>query len=174
MKTGNTPAASRRRPMTNRASMEPGHEDREYHGPTSAPKPVPRASMEPGHEDREYMRMNGLMDITALPQWSPVMKTGNTTPSPARASLSILPQWSPVMKTGNTRGGCYMLSYTHRASMEPGHEDREYTSPRSISDLSSAPQWSPVMKTGNTPSRRVRGVEATEPQWSPVMKTGNT
>ena len=50
------------------------------------------ASMEPGHEDREYMRMNGLMDITALPQWSPVMKTGNTRPScgasPARSSLN--------------------------------------------------------------------------------------
>ena len=59
--------------------MEPGHEDREY-------LPVPErrrgdrpASMEPGHEDREYLwpaLAGGVGDIE--PQWSPVMKTGNT------------------------------------------------------------------------------------------------
>ena len=37
------------------------------------------------------------------PQWSPVMKTGNT-PEGAKDYVRIkLPQWSPVMKTGNTR-----------------------------------------------------------------------
>ena len=34
------------------------------------------------------------------------------------------------------------------ASMEPGHEDREYQPPTPPMQ----PQWSPVMKTGNTGS----------------------
>ena len=35
--------------------------------------------MEPGHEDREYARVQaGQVDTVRLPQWSPVMKTGNT------------------------------------------------------------------------------------------------
>ena len=38
-----------------------------------------------------------------------------------------MPQWSPVMKTGNTPATAG-ASHTHnQASMEPGHEDREYT-----------------------------------------------
>ena len=39
---------------------------------------------------------------TAEPQWSPVMKTGNTETPPSSFSTAVLPQWSPVMKTGNT------------------------------------------------------------------------
>ena len=54
MKTGNTRPAPRRSPPLRRASMEPGHEDREYIGPTA--------------------RYGGFVE----PQWSPVMKTGNT------------------------------------------------------------------------------------------------
>ena len=35
--------------------------------------------MEPGHEDREYTLPRDLVDsYEAMPQWSPVMKTGNT------------------------------------------------------------------------------------------------
>ena len=58
--------------------------------------------MEPGHEDREYIAVE--------------------SPTPWKE----VPQWSPVMKTGNT----YRWVDDHRkdqeASMEPGHEDREY------------------------------------------------
>ena len=59
--------------------MEPGHEDREYGRPVAAHTSGLQASMEPGHEDREYL----LDQVPAgpghlLPQWSPVMKTGNT------------------------------------------------------------------------------------------------
>ena len=59
--------------------------------------------MEPGHEDREYHLVKSeLIANEFLPQWSPVMKTGNT-------GAPLHPQRTP-------RG----------ASMEPGHEDREY------------------------------------------------
>ena len=58
--------------------------------------------MEPGHEDREYAASNITRPAGARPQWSPVMKTGNT----GRLIITIPPQegpqWSPVMKTGNT------------------------------------------------------------------------
>ena len=59
--------------------------------------------MEPGHEDREYgLDPNDLVAGQKMPQWSPVMKTGNTgRPTPDRATEAT-PQWSPVMKTGNT------------------------------------------------------------------------
>ena len=60
------------------ASMEPGHEDREYRyssGPAWKPRP---ASMEPGHEDREYWTALSGARVGFKPQWSPVMKTGNT------------------------------------------------------------------------------------------------
>ena len=55
MKTGNTrhtlPVRQRRR----RASMEPGHEDREYLTRPGHRPGKQLASMEPGHEDREYV-----------------------------------------------------------------------------------------------------------------------
>ena len=34
--------------------------------------------MEPGHEDREYQAGDVTTSTQAGPQWSPVMKTGNT------------------------------------------------------------------------------------------------
>ena len=34
--------------------------------------------MEPGHEDREYGLPLGVAMGMIMPQWSPVMKTGNT------------------------------------------------------------------------------------------------
>ena len=62
-----------------------------------------------------------------MPQWSPVMKTGNTRFG-YRCSWTELraPQWSPVMKTGNTTRRHGILPRQLHASMEPGHEDREY------------------------------------------------
>ena len=36
--------------------------------------------MEPGHEDREYAAIIDRLDKLDTPQWSPVMKTGNTAP----------------------------------------------------------------------------------------------
>ena len=58
--------------------------------------------MEPGHEDREYK--DGWFPTQSYfgPQWSPVMKTGNTDDEIQSAADTALPQWSPVMKTGNT------------------------------------------------------------------------
>ena len=107
--------------------------------------------MEPGHEDREYVGQNLLVDLHDMPQWSPVMKTGNTggswitQPSGCAASMEpghedreyikdiaatpvrfVVPQWSPVMKTGNTFRSFVSASVENSASMEPGHEDREY------------------------------------------------
>ena len=59
--------------------MEPGHEDREYaeRAGTTLRKII--ASMEPGHEDREYEHACLVPDQDCTPQWSPVMKTGNTS-----------------------------------------------------------------------------------------------
>ena len=134
--------------------------------------------MEPGHEDREYADCDLDTEAVKVPQWSPVMKTGNTGASvvePAGegpASMepghedreydtlrsSMLdrfrtPQWSPVMKTGNTPSAG---SHTHDRppSMEPGHEDREYEVGGKHIVHYHLPQWSPVMKTGNTRSSR--------------------
>ena len=54
MKTGNTWCQVGRRQAVHQASMEPGHEDREYPSEHGGHLPHLRASMEPGHEDREY------------------------------------------------------------------------------------------------------------------------
>ena len=35
--------------------------------------------MEPGHEDREYFASSVPLHEVTMPQWSPVMKTGNTS-----------------------------------------------------------------------------------------------
>ena len=106
--------------------------------------------MEPGHEDREYVR------------------------SAAARLGDLLPQWSPVMKTGNTRDTAELLLDGRPASMEPGHEDREYAALLRRIAGEIEPQWSPVMKTGNTPPPVRAPRRSQEPQWSPVMKTGNT
>ena len=82
--------------------------------------------MEPGHEDREYVRGSRRAASLESPQWSPVMKTGNTGGTLTAVAGYAVPQWSPVMKTGNTYLGGIRGA------------------PRTM------PQWSPVMKTGNT------------------------
>ena len=82
--------------------MEPGHEDREYATALLAAGIWYAASMEPGHEDREYSATPSFLPSEPSPQWSPVMKTGNTTSPRNISDLSSAPQWSPVMKTGNT------------------------------------------------------------------------
>ena len=83
--------------------------------------------MEPGHEDREYPGVSlWESQTTDVPQWSPVMKTGNTQGPALLIHRLIQPQWSPVMKTGNTGRPGRAFPPPDRASMEPGHEDREY------------------------------------------------
>ena len=132
--------------------MEPGHEDREYDAGDDLPERGRCASMEPGHEDREYAHVpQHVLHGAGLPQWSPVMKTGNTWRSTQRRSTGSSPQWSPVMKTGNTFSDQRRCLPYKDASMEPGHEDREYEPFAAGPDWEAWPQWSPVMKTGNTP-----------------------
>ena len=58
--------------------------------------------MEPGHEDREYLLRSVKRLDLVRPQWSPVMKTGNTCAEVESLQRMYEPQWSPVMKTGNT------------------------------------------------------------------------
>ena len=58
--------------------------------------------MEPGHEDREYVAAGLGIGYGLMPQWSPVMKTGNTMAASMILFYFAVPQWSPVMKTGNT------------------------------------------------------------------------
>ena len=62
--------------------MEPGHEDREYGRPQGVGRLGLAASMEPGHEDREYKDLTKREAAAVEPQWSPVMKTGNTLGDP--------------------------------------------------------------------------------------------
>mgnify|MGYP000994124577 CR=1 FL=1 len=82
--------------------MEPGHEDREYRNFSGQESRFNLASMEPGHEDREYPGTSIGITYPRMPQWSPVMKTGNTRAVDEQAQELEKPQWSPVMKTGNT------------------------------------------------------------------------
>ena len=56
MKTGNTRHTAAGGVEPGRASMEPGHEDREYIYGAGYLLTSVDASMEPGHEDREYHR----------------------------------------------------------------------------------------------------------------------
>ena len=102
MKTGNTGSHGSEGNLLFAASMEPGHEDREYWFANKLCTKEGWASMEPGHEDREYSMKTYCSTQYEMPQWSPVMKTGNT---PAFLDLALQPD---------------------HASMEPGHEDREY------------------------------------------------
>ena len=55
------------------------------------------------------------------------MKTGNTDASVTFGVDGDMPQWSPVMKTGNTSRRGLARHPLPTASMEPGHEDREYS-----------------------------------------------
>ena len=54
MKTGNTRLTLASQAVKILASMEPGHEDREYRAGRPRIHANQHASMEPGHEDREY------------------------------------------------------------------------------------------------------------------------
>ena len=56
------------------------------------------------------------------------MKTGNTGGDDCQLRRHAQPQWSPVMKTGNTAFESQLFMIVGLASMEPGHEDREYLS----------------------------------------------
>ena len=78
------------------------------------------------------------------------------------------------MKTGNTSSPAPAAPPDTEASMEPGHEDREYAAPRRAVPARYGPQWSPAMKTGNTCAAAFIAFHTDTPQWSPAMKTGNT
>ena len=65
MKTGNTSICSVARRLGRVASMEPGHEDREYDGRDGEAPGGDAASMEPGHEDREYCRKISLSCVSS-------------------------------------------------------------------------------------------------------------
>ena len=80
--------------------------------------------MKTGNTSRPSWSMNS----ANTPQWSPVMKTGNTADRVRGLHVYGGPQWSPVMKTGNTLTGAGHRPRQQLASMEPGHEDREYIS----------------------------------------------
>ena len=58
MKTGNTGRCAVPGGSQQPASMEPGHEDREYTLITFRRSSLIMASMEPGHEDREYGKVD--------------------------------------------------------------------------------------------------------------------
>ena len=95
--------------------------------------------MEPGHEDREYRHINPeYVQAENWPQWSPVMKTGNTPP--AAPQLTPPPPPRASMEPGHEdreylrRQGLSALG-GQLASMEPGHEDREYTIDRAADVL---------------------------------------
>ena len=133
MKTGNTRHCVRGRLHEIGASMEPGHEDREYFAHVPDREIRQRASMEPGHEDREYRGSSSL----ARRQQLASMEPGHEDREYQRCRIL------PVVRLD--------------ASMEPGHEDREYR-PHPVGDSAGEkPQWSPVMKTGNTTGSKLVG-----------------
>ena len=84
------------------ASMEPGHEDREYMDPASFEPSFPMASMEPGHEDREYLAHSSLIARSADASMEPGHEDREYSQQKHRPPPISPPQWSPVMKTGNT------------------------------------------------------------------------
>ena len=175
MKTGNTHQSRRPRRLTAKPQWSPVMKTGNTFRRHDCWCDRTGASMEPGHEDREYdTTFQEYKDQVKKPQWSPVMKTGNTSNEEDIRVGATMPQWSPVMKTGNTTVPRKDSLATESASMEPGHEDREYTRGSDMARIRSMPQWSPVMKTGNTIGPTARYGGFVEPQWSPVMKTGNT
>ena len=66
MKTGNTRHHHPRPRQPGPASMEPGHEDREYFSAPWLARPAAVASMEPGHEDREYSSLASVPLATSV------------------------------------------------------------------------------------------------------------
>ena len=96
MKTGNTRRVPTDRAASHPASMEPGHEDREYADRWASANRCQCASMEPGHEDREYPERVSGRSRSNRPQWSPVMKTGNTWPC-------ANPSWGPGTRLNGAR-----------------------------------------------------------------------
>ena len=106
--------------------------------------------MEPGHEDREYSARTASTPPSRKPQWSPVMKTGNTEIATAQPDTDDAASMEPGHEDREYGQGDLPGRRPRRASMEPGHEDREYGGVESETPQGERPQWSPVMKTGNT------------------------
>ena len=127
MKTGNTCIMICQRCPVREASMEPGHEDREYLRDLRLPLNPVHASMEPGHEDREYLVLD-CDDPGDMPaSMEPGHEDREYDPIVAQVrGWGVAPQWSPAMKTGNTSSRLCRRRPMIDASMEPGHEDREY------------------------------------------------
>ena len=84
------------------------------------------------------------------------MKTGNTWSREANPNNMVMPQWSPVMKTGNTCGGHWLDVLFRQASMEPGHEDREYLLRPRLHPADRAASLEPGHEDREYPERRPR------------------
>ena len=81
--------------------------------------------MEPGHEDREESPHHFARATFDSPQWSPVTRTGKSSPGDLRPLRFLGPQWSPVTRTGKRETRGLQDPRVGVAAMEPGHEDRE-------------------------------------------------
>ena len=113
--------------------------------------------------------------VSSMPQWSPVLETGNGDNLSICYPLRAEPQWSPVLETGN---GCWIVrplvirrSRNGARSWRPGMEGLVI---QTIVCPPCWPQWSPVLETGNGLRLGVLRAPLTSvPQWSPVLETGN-
>ena len=92
MKTGNTFADSTYSPDPHIASMEPGHEDREYPRRWGVLWSSHDASMEPGHEDREYSATRSMSSCPSVASMEPGHEDREYHPSgcdPSRHTPSL-------------------------------------------------------------------------------------
>ena len=83
--------------------------------------------MEPGHEDREYLNDQSGVGANDMPQWSPVMKTGNTSCRARASAQSPTASMEPGHEDREYAAHPASAEECTKASMEPGHEDREYS-----------------------------------------------
>ncbi len=169
-------AGHRELDLGGRAAMEPGLGDREW-VQWSAPgaERETRAAMEPGLGDREWLRT--LRGPSSRPRgrngarsWRPGMAAAASS---TYVPLGVTPQWSPVLETGNGRVWPLGRVLDHRAAMEPGLGDREWSASAPSPEPGPRPQWSPVLETGNGILSDSAVRRGGEPQWSPVLETGN-
>jgi hypothetical protein len=143
-------------------------------GPHARHRP---AAMEPGRGGREDLAGAGrALAEVAVPQWSPAVVAGKTSPSGSLIVTEPEPQWSPAMVAGKTRHADPRRHHRRRAAMEPGHGGRE-------DDWGVASAACPGRVAAMEPGHggredlrtRVTGTtRRSRPQWSPAMVAGKT
>ena len=158
------------------AAMEPAPQERDDAGVGAAvDTPAHCAAMEPAPQERDDRGSSAAATAERLhAAMEPAPQERDDRAAARGPAPSALPQWSPLLRSGMTRRRVPPARRVERAAMEPAPQERDDRRAGDPRRVRRRPQWSPLLRSGMTSTVRPGLVAGVAPQWSPLLRSGMT